>query len=192
MLLTISDLPDFNRAQVETVAAKDGVPLDALYGVLRALGTAKIPEDPTELEKLLDAQAERLKTMIAERDALKTDDPEIVRLTDAADRAIREGAIVTARQFLDQAVKRVEATSGAVDAAEEAVKQKRIADAAIYARRAGAVGARLRLPRGRRRLRQGVRARREMGRQAASRNYKNREAEALGAHGQRDRQPDRA
>ena len=44
LLLTISDLPSRDRAQVETVAAKDGVPLDALYGVLRALGTSKIPE----------------------------------------------------------------------------------------------------------------------------------------------------
>lgn len=138
LLLTISDLPEFNRAQVETVAANDSVPLDALYGVLRALGTANIPEDPTELQKLLDAQAGRLKAMIDERNALRTDDPEIKRLTDAADRAIREGAIQTARQFLDDAVKRVEATSGAVDAAEEAVKQKRIADAAVYAQRADA------------------------------------------------------
>ena len=138
LLLTISDLPDLNRVQVEAVAAKDGVPLDALYGVLRPLGTAKIPEDPTELEKLLDAQAGKLKTMIAERDALKTDDPEIIRLTDAADRAIREGAIVTARKFLDDAVKRVEATSATVDAAEDLVKQKRLADAAIYVRRADA------------------------------------------------------
>ena len=138
LLLTISDLPDLNRVQVETVAAKDGVPLDALYGVLRPLGTAKIPEDPTELEKLLDAQAGKLKTMIAERDALKTDDPEIIRLTDAADRAISQGAIVTARKFLDDAVKRVEATSSTVDAAEELVKQKRLADAAIYVRRADA------------------------------------------------------
>ena len=166
LLLTISDLPDLNRVQVETVAAKDGVPLDALYGVLRALGTAKIPEDPTELEKLLDAQAGKLKTMMAERDALKTDDPEIARLTDAADRAISEGAIVTARKFLDDAVKRVEATSDTVDAAEELVKQKRLADAAIYVRRADAVVARLRLRGGRRRLRQGFRSRREMGRQA--------------------------
>jgi uncharacterized caspase-like protein len=138
LLLTISDLPDFNRAQVETVAAKDGVPLDALYGVLRALGTEKIPEDPTELEKLLDAQADQLKALIASRDALRTDDPEIKRLTDAADRAINEGAIVTARTFLDAAVKRVEATTNDVDAAEEAVKRKRLADAAVYAKRAGA------------------------------------------------------
>ena len=53
LLLTISDLPSLDRVQVETVAAKDGVPLDALYGVLRALGTEKIPDDPSELEKLL-------------------------------------------------------------------------------------------------------------------------------------------
>jgi uncharacterized caspase-like protein len=138
LLLTISDLPNRDRVQVETVAAKDGVPLDALFGVLRALGTSKIPDDPSELEKLLAAQAEKLKQMIAERDALKTDDPEIARLTKAADRAIKEGAIVTARQFLDEAVKRVEATQGAVDAAEEQVKNKRLADAQIYVRRADA------------------------------------------------------
>jgi uncharacterized caspase-like protein len=138
LLLTISDLPDFNRAQVETTAAKDGVPLDALYGVLRALGTQRIPEDPIELGKLLDAQAERLKKMTAESDALRTDDPEVKRLADAASRAIGQGAIVTARQFLDQAVKHIEATSSDVDAAEEAVKEKRLADAAIYAQRADA------------------------------------------------------
>jgi len=182
LLLTISDLPEFNRAQVETVAAKDGVPLDALYGVLRALGTARIPEDPTELETLLDAQADRLKTMMAERDALKTDDPEIARLTDAADRAISQGAIVTARRFLDDAVKRVEATGDAVDAAEKAVKNKRIADAAIYARRADAAALTL-----------DYRAAAEDYTKAFDLvqkwderlkwNYKNREAEVLGALG---------
>jgi uncharacterized caspase-like protein len=138
LLLTISELPSRERVQVETVAAKDGVPLDALYGVLRALGTSNIPNDPSELEKLLGAQADKLKQMIAERDALRTDDPEIARLTNAADRAIKEGAIATARQFLDEAVKRVEATQGAVDAAEEQVENKRLADAQIYVRRADA------------------------------------------------------
>ena len=81
---------------------------------------------------------ERLKKMFAERDALRADDPEIVRLASAADTAIRQGAIVTARQFLDDAVARVEATSSAVDAAEEAVKQKRLADASVYVQRADA------------------------------------------------------
>jgi uncharacterized caspase-like protein len=138
LLLTISTLPQANRVQVETVAARGGVPLGALYGVLRALGEDRTPQDPAELETVLQAQAGRLRGMIAERDALRTDDPEIARLTGAADRAIAQGAIVAARTFLDDAVVRVEATSGAVDAAEEAVKQKRIADAAIYAQRAAA------------------------------------------------------
>jgi len=138
LLLTIADLPDAQRSQVELAAAKDDVPLDSLYGVLRALGTEKIPENPTELEKVLDAQADRLTKMLAERDALRTDDPEIVRLASAADTAIREGAITAARHFLDEAVARVEATSGAVDAAEDAVKEKRLADAAVYVKRADA------------------------------------------------------
>ncbi|MET3521954.1 caspase family protein [Mesorhizobium abyssinicae] len=138
LLLTIADLPDPKRSQVELASQQDGVPLDALYGVLRALGTEKIPEDPTDLEKLLDAQAERLKKMLSERDALSTDDPEIKRLVASADKAIGQGAIVTAHKFLDEAVRRVEQTRGAVDQAEELVRQKRLADAAIYARRADA------------------------------------------------------
>lgn len=138
LLLTISDLAAASRTQVEAVAARDGVPLDALFGVLRALGTTKMPDDPDELESLLESQAGRLRTMIAEREALRVDDPEIVRLTEAAGRAIGQGAIVTARKFLDEAVKAIEKDAGAVDAAEEAIKQKRIADAAVYAQRAAA------------------------------------------------------
>lgn len=138
LLLTISELPAANRVQVEGVAARDGVPLGALFGVLRALGTAKMPDDPAELETLLESQAGRLKTMIAEREALRVDDPEIARLTEAAGRAIGEGAILAARKFLDDAVAAVEKDAGAVDAAEEAIRQKRIADAAVYAQRAAA------------------------------------------------------
>ena len=138
LLLTIADLGPVNRSQVELAAVKDDVPLDALYGVLKALGTEKIPENPVELEKILDAQAERLRAMFEEQAALRTDDPEIARLTASADRALRDGAIVSARKFLDDAVARVESTSDAVDQAEELIRQKRLADAAIYAQRASA------------------------------------------------------
>jgi uncharacterized caspase-like protein len=138
LLLTMSELPQENRVQVETAAARGRVPLDALYGVMRALGTEKIPEDPAELDAVLTAQAERLRDMIAERDALKAEDPEILRLSASADNAIRQGAVETARKFLDDAVARVEATSEAVDDAEEVVRRKRIADAAVYARRGDA------------------------------------------------------
>ncbi|TGW02127.1 peptidase C14, partial [Mesorhizobium sp. M2D.F.Ca.ET.145.01.1.1] len=86
LLLTISDLPDPKRAQVELASLQEGVPLDALYGVLRALGTEKIPEDPADLRKVLDAQAERLRKMMSERAALRTDDPEIKRLVASADK----------------------------------------------------------------------------------------------------------
>ncbi len=138
LLLTMADLPDFERVQVEQVAAREGVRLDSLYGILRALGEDAAPRGPEELGKLLDQQAVRLKSMMAERAALRTDDPELLALADAADRAIGEGAIVSARRFLDDAVARVEQTSSAVDALEQQVKDKRIADAAIYARRADA------------------------------------------------------
>lgn len=137
LLLTISDLPDASRAEVQTVAAKADVPLDSLFGVLSALG-AGVPEDPADLEAILDAQAERLKTMMSEREALRSDDPEIKRLGNAADRAIREGALAAARTLLDQAVARVEQTGDAVDQAEQLIKEKRIADAAVYAKRADA------------------------------------------------------
>ncbi len=182
LLLTIAELPDVKRSQVELAAAKDGVPLDSLYGVLRALGTEKIPEDPAELDRLLDAQAERLTKMLAEREALRTDDPEIARLADAADTAIREGAIVAARQFLDQAVARVEEGSGAVQAAEDTLRRKRIADAAVYVKRADASALAFDY----------AAAATDYGKafdlvekwdDKLAWNYKNMEAEALGAHG---------
>lgn len=138
LLLTIADLPDVKRAQVETVALQDGVPLDALYGVLRAMGDDKTPENPEELNKALEQQAGVLKKLLSDRDALRSDDPQTQTLLASADRAIDEGAIQTARSFLDQAVERVEATRDVVDDAEALIKQKRIADAAIYAKRAEA------------------------------------------------------
>lgn len=166
LLLTIADLPSLDRQQVESIAKKDGVPISALYGVLRALGAKDMPKDPEALEKTLKKQAETLKKMMAEREALNVDDPEIRKLAEAADRAIQQGAIVVAREFLDEAVKRIEETALAVDAAEQAVemaqddiekakeavkkaeedfkkaeqdlRKKRLADAAIYVRRAEA------------------------------------------------------
>ncbi|MGE3307020.1 MAG: caspase family protein [Rhizobiaceae bacterium] len=136
LLLTISDLPLDNRAQVELVASRDGVPLDSLYGVLRAMGTDQIPDDPNELARTLDAQAERLKQMFDRARALDTSDPETKILLASADDALRQGAIDTARSFLDQAVTRVDQNGQNVDDIEEQLRQKRIADAAIYAQRA--------------------------------------------------------
>lgn len=139
LLLTIAELPDLSRVQVEQVALRDGVPLDALYGILRALDETAQPKDPDELGRMLGAQAERLRKMISERASLRTDDPELARLSAAADRAIAEGAIQTARLFMDQAVARVEETQQDVDEIEDMLRLKRLADAAIYAKRADAL-----------------------------------------------------
>ena len=49
LLLTIADLPSLERQQVENIATRDGVPLDALYGILRALGAKDMPKDPEAL-----------------------------------------------------------------------------------------------------------------------------------------------
>jgi uncharacterized caspase-like protein len=138
LLLTMAALPTPERLQVERVAAKEGVKLDSLYGILRAMGTEKMPESPDELQRVLEDQAARLRDMFGQRAALSTDDPEIAALAVAADRAIAEGAIQSARAFLDQAVARVEQDEPAVDELEELLKAKRIADAAVYAKRADA------------------------------------------------------
>lgn len=182
LLLTISDLPDPKRAQVELASLQDGVPLDALYGVLKALGTEKIPEDPTDLQKVLDGQAERLKKMMAERAALRTDDPEISRLVASADKAIGQGAMMTARKFLDDAVGRVEENSGAVDEAEDLLRKKRIADAAIYAKRADASALVFDYKSAATDYAKAF-SLVEKWDEKLRWNYKNQEAEALGAHG---------
>lgn len=138
LLLTIAELPGVERVEVEQVALREGVKLDALYGVLRALGTKERPDDPQQLQDLLEGQAARIRHMLDQRAALQADDPEIAALSAAADRAIGEGAVEAARGFLDQAVARVEADAAALDVLEEELKARRIADAAVYARRADA------------------------------------------------------
>ena len=135
LLLTIADLPNAGRKQVETIAEKDGVPLDALYGVLKALGATDIPKDPAELEKYLRAQAATLKEMAVLRGDIKPRDPLVVQLMESANRAVSEGAIATARGLLSKAVAIVEKNRNSGDASETR-DADRIGDAALYERRA--------------------------------------------------------
>ena len=81
LLLSIAKLPDLDRLQVEQAAQTAGVPMDALYGLLRALGT-ETPSDPETLGRVLKAQAERVKALLAQQESLASSDPEIARLTD--------------------------------------------------------------------------------------------------------------
>jgi len=137
LLITIADLPGAKRKQIETVAADGGVPMDALYGMLRVLG-ADTPEDPAELDRLLRSQADRLKEIMAERAALGSADPEIQRLSKLADEAVSEGALETAIALNERAKVRLKALEQTLDRTETELKARRIEAAEVYARSAAA------------------------------------------------------
>ncbi|MGE3876160.1 MAG: caspase domain-containing protein, partial [Parvibaculaceae bacterium] len=136
LLLTIAALPVSGRRQVETIAKADGVPLDSLYGMLRSLG-AETPKDPAELDGVLRAQAQRLKSILAETAALRGADPEIVRLSGLADRALAQGALQTAISFREQAKGRAATVSDALADTEAALRQRRLEIAEVFAKSAG-------------------------------------------------------
>ena len=140
LLLTISALDEPQRKQVESIAASDAVPLDTLYAVLAALGETGRPKDPGALAELLKSQASRIKAMLDERKALSSDDAELKRLADAADRALAEGAIKAARGFLDQAKAVVAKSRDAVEGVEAQARAKRIANAEVLVKSADAAG----------------------------------------------------
>ena len=108
LLLTISDLPDSERGQIETIARDGGVPMDALYAMLSVLGADK-PEGPGRARQAAarpDREAEDRCSPSAQ--ALKSKDPEIIRVSALADQALKEGALEAARKFHEQAKARVE------------------------------------------------------------------------------------
>lgn len=137
LLITIASLPDpeFRRGQMERIAAERGVPLDAVYGMLRAMGT-DAPEDPSELENVLRAEAERFATILAEREAINSPDAEIARLSALADRAEREGLLVAADAFRERAKARYLETETTLEAQQAALGQRFIEGAATFARSA--------------------------------------------------------
>lgn len=138
LLLMISDLPQERRDQIERLSEAEGVPLDTLYGVLRALGESEEPQDPESLERLLVEKAEQLRAFRDQRQALDSDDPEIRRLMAAAGQAIAEGAMTAARAFLDQAKARVAASREIIERLSGELNARRLANAAIFARSAEA------------------------------------------------------
>ncbi|MEO6014003.1 MAG: caspase family protein [Devosia sp.] len=104
LLLDIAGSPDSSRNLVETVAAQEGVPMDALFGMLEALGVDT--SDPSQLQAQLADAALRLKKMQQEPVTAIDLDAEAVRLASLADEAETEGAF---RQTLDLRERAVEA-----------------------------------------------------------------------------------
>mgnify|MGYP000931711085 CR=1 FL=1 len=132
LLLTISTLGDVERQQVVAKSQSNGVPMDALFAMLKAVG-ADVPQDPEQLAKLLEDQTVRLKALLDESSALKNPDPEIARLSGLANEAVSEGALETAITFRERAKSRVGELSSTVDQAEADLKAKRIEFAAVFA-----------------------------------------------------------
>ncbi|MFC3642131.1 caspase family protein [Aquibium oceanicum] len=135
LLLGISAIGQAERRQVEARAEKAGVPMDALFAMLQALG-AEAVADPAQLDAVLRDQAERLKSMLAERRALASSDPEIARLGGLAETALREGALKAAIAINGKAKARVEELHASVDRAEGEIATRRREFAAVYARSA--------------------------------------------------------
>jgi uncharacterized caspase-like protein len=132
LLLTIAGAPEATRRYVETVADAEGVPLDALYGMLKVLGVEPSAE-PGQLEAQLKTGAERLKAMIASQTGAARSDPELQRLGGLADEAQAEGAIEVALAFRQRASERADELEAAVDRNEANLKADRLQIGATYA-----------------------------------------------------------
>lgn len=145
LLLTIASLPEPARQQVETAALTAGVPMDALYGLLRALDR-DVPPDAAALERLLAAEAERVKALLAQQQALDAQDPEIVRLSDLAAQALADGALDAYLAFWQQAKSRYLEVSGKIDAAEAQVRARRLEGGQVLAGTASAFALRADYP----------------------------------------------
>ncbi len=130
LLLTIARQPEATQKYVEDVATADGVPLDALYGMLKVLG---VDTSSNDLQKQLEAGARQLKELMDSRPGGVLTDTELVRLTGLADQAETEGAIDLALKFRQQASARADELVKTVDANEANLKQDRLQIGATYA-----------------------------------------------------------
>ena len=139
LLLTMASLGNTEKRQVANTAKETGVPMDALFAMLRAVG-ADTPKDPDQLARLLNDQAARLKDLLAERDTLKNSDPEIAKLSELANTAVKEGALTAAIAFHQRAKDRVAALESTLDQTEADLRARRIEHAAVFAASAETYG----------------------------------------------------
>ena len=135
LLLTISTTPHNTRSFVETLAAEDDLPLDALYGMLKELqvDTTSGPED---LETQLRVGARNLKQFLDERTPPVRKDAELTRLANLADEAQMEGAISLAKEYRELASGRADELSKTLDQREDEIKADRVELAETYAEHA--------------------------------------------------------
>lgn len=124
LLLTIASTPLETRQLVEQVANTNGVPMDALYGMLEVLGV-DVRARSGNLAEQLSQGADRLRQILAERDVQTRQDRDIVRLASLADTAEREGAIRLALSFRERASQRANQIDASLDEAEANIETRR-------------------------------------------------------------------
>ena len=132
LLLTIAQAPEDTQRYVETVANNEGVPLDALYGMLKVLGVDTSGGQAALEAHLLDG-AKQLKQLMAEKPGAVKTDADLVRLADLADKAQAEGAIDLALKYRAEASARADDLAKNVDEAEANIKLDRLQIGATYA-----------------------------------------------------------
>ncbi len=135
LLLSIDALPQDLRKTVEQLAAESGLPLDPIFGMLKAL-QVDTAAGPDELDRQLRAGVEAVKKLKAERDIIARTDPEIIRLTAFADRAEAEGAIPLALDYRAQASARAKEVASASRANIAQARDRLREAAATYAKEA--------------------------------------------------------
>jgi uncharacterized caspase-like protein len=124
LLLTIAATPRETRTLVEQVAVNNGVPMDALYGMLAVLGVDVTARSGNIAEQLNEG-AGRLRQIIEQRDVQTRQDPEIIRLAALADKAETEGAIALALGFRERASLRADQIDASLDEAEASIETRR-------------------------------------------------------------------
>lgn len=135
LLLTISVLPQDLRRKVEQLAKTEDLPLDTLYGMLKAL-QVDMTVGPDGLDQQLRAGAVKVKELLARRERIERIDPEITRLTDLADRAEAEGAIPLAQDYRASASARAMDVSRQLKETEAQLGARHLEVAATFAREA--------------------------------------------------------
>lgn len=132
LLLSISSTPEVTRSYVERLAGREGLPLDALYGMLEELDV-DTSAGPAQIGRQLRDGAANLKKFLAERITPARNDPELNRLAGLAARAEEEGAIGLAKKYRALASVRADELSVALDGREGELSADRLELAAVYA-----------------------------------------------------------
>lgn len=130
LLITIAATPQQTRSFVEALAREQNQSLDLVYGMLKELQVATTA-DPETIEQQLREGIEQAKKLLAERDALRQDDPQVIRLVKLAEQAEAEGTLTLATEYWREASMRTD------ELAETREKNK--TDVMMRARRAASV-----------------------------------------------------